>query len=302
LHTYRVCSTCNSVLGDSVDAALCNHVLIVLRRAQLKLSGNSDYVPDALGALLGTGVLVDDPTKKVQITTNAETGKPELRMRYHATETQLGEGVIQRQIVIDAKDAGQLGTIVQRERKRAGFEPLSEKELQAQVATILANGVQTIEKPKLRHHPQVDLAKFRKGLLKIVYELAFIWLGDSYLDDPMAAKLRDVILSRSDEQAAGLRGSIDFGSESVPVRFWAQEKDCHIAYCLVTGNDVGVCVKIFDIFSAVITVSEHKNSYFGKGIENSDMHFIHLDPVSGKKRESSLAEELLRLCNPAKLE
>ena len=45
-------------------------------------------------------------------------------MLYHATETQLGEGVKQRQIIIDAKDAGQLGTIIQRERKRAGFEPL----------------------------------------------------------------------------------------------------------------------------------------------------------------------------------
>jgi hypothetical protein len=128
-------------------------------------------------------------------------------MLYHATETELGEGVKQRQIVIDAKDGDQLGTIIQRERKRAGFEPLSEEELRAQVEIILAAGVQTVEKPELHHEIKIDIAEFRKGLLKIAYELAFIWLGESYLDDPMAARLRDVILSRSNEKTAGLRGA-----------------------------------------------------------------------------------------------
>jgi len=120
---------------------------------------------------------------------------------------------VKRQIIIDAKDAGQLDTIIQGKRKRAGFEPLSEEELRAQVASILAAGVQTIEKPELHHEIKIDLAEFRKGLLKIAYELAFIWLGESYLEDPMAAQLRDVILSRSDEQTAGLRGTIAIGCD-----------------------------------------------------------------------------------------
>jgi hypothetical protein len=220
LHTYRVCSGCNSVLGKTVDAPLCNHILIVVRRAQLELAGNSDTIPDGLKALFGTGTLVGDPTKRFQVATDAETGKLDLRMLYHATETQLGEGVKQRQIVIDATDTDQVGTIIQRERKRAGFEPLCPDELKVQVETILAAGPRTIENPQLHHQIKVDMAEFRKGLLKIAYELAFIWLGDSYLDDPMAAKLRDVVLSRSDEQTARLRGTIVFGCDIEPVRPW----------------------------------------------------------------------------------
>ncbi len=240
LHTDRVCSECNSILGDSVDAPLCNHLLIVVRRAQLKLPGNSSTIPDGLKALFGTGTLVDDPTQRVQVSTNAKTGNLDLRVLYRATETELGQGVKQRQIIIDAKNADQLGTIIQRERKRAGFDPLPPEELSAQVEVVLAAGVQTVEKPKLRHQFKIDLAEFRKGLLKIAFELAFIWLGEDYIDDPMAAKLRDVILSRSDEQAAGLRAKIAPGSDIEPVRFWASDKNCHVAYSLTTGNDIAV--------------------------------------------------------------
>ncbi len=296
LHTDRVCLACNSILGDAVDAPLCNHVLIVVRRAQLKLAGNSDTIPDALKALFRIGTLVGDPTKRLQVRKNAETGKLDLRMLYHATETELGAGVKQRQIVIDAKDAGQLGTIIQRERKRAGFEPLSPNNLKAQVELILATGIQTIEKPELHHQIKMDLAEFRKGLLKIAYELAFLWLGESYIDDPMAARLRDVILSRSDEQAARLRGTITLGCDIPPVALWAHDKDCHVAYDLVTGNDIAVCLKIFDVFAAVVIVSEQKDRYV-KGPFDA-MRFIQLDPVLGSNRQCSFIEEMGRLVAP----
>ena len=110
-------------------------------------------------------------------------------------------------------------------------------------------GVQTIEKPELHHQIKIDMAEFRKGLLKIAYELAFIWLGESYLDDPMAAKLRDVILSRSDEKTAGLRGTNgDWHRLSSLSGFGLRIR---IAMSLTTpslGNDIAVCLKIFDVF------------------------------------------------------
>jgi len=297
LHTDRVCLECNSILGETVDAPLCNHVFIIVRRAQLNLAGNSGTVPDGLKALFGTGELVGDPTKRLQVRTDPETGKPDLRMLYHATETQVGKDVKQRQIVIDEKDAGQLGTIIQRERKRAGFEPLPEEELRAQVE-ILAAGVQTIEKPQLHHQIKIDVAEFRKGLVKIAYELAFIWLGESYLDDPMAAKLRDVILSRLDEQRAAVRGTFESGNDMVPVKPWAQDKDCHVAYNAVLGNDIAVCLKIFDIFSAVVVVSEEKDRYVKGQFDEKAIRFIHLDPVSGSNRQCSFIEEMGRLATP----
>jgi hypothetical protein len=223
LHTDRVCQDCNSILGHMVDAPLCNYLPIVIRRAQLRLAGNSGTIPDALKALFGMGTLVGDETKRFKIATNPKTGDLDLRMLYHATETQLGEGTIQRQIVIDARDAGQLGTIIQRERKRAGAEPLSPSDLEAQVQLVLAAGTKTIDNPEMHHEIKINMGEFRKGLLKIAYELAFLWLGEDYLDDPMAARLRDVILSRSDEKTANIRGGIE-GSDIEAIRLWAQDR------------------------------------------------------------------------------
>jgi hypothetical protein len=297
LHTQRVCRECNSILGSTVDAPLSDHIFIVIRRAELGLKGNSNTIPDALKNLLGTGMstLVSDPTQRVQLTTNPNTGKLDLKMIYHATETKLGGEVVQRQITLDARDVGQVGTIIQRERKRAGHQPLSLEELKAQVDLVVAAGSRTIEKPEVKHQIILDRVEFRKGLLKIAYELAFIWLGETYLDDPMAARLRDVILSRSDEQTAKLRGGITIGPDSPPVKFWFSEKDCHIAYSSKAEKEIAICVKIFDIFTAVVIVTEQMERYLQGELEERTIQFIRLDPVSETFKQTSLARELDRL-------
>lgn len=297
MHTQRVCRECNSILGSTVDAPLSDHIFIVIRRAELGLKGNSNTIPDALKNLLGTGMstLVSDPTQRVQLTTNPNTGKLDLKMIYHATETKLGGEVVQRQITLDARDVGQVGTIIQRERKRAGHQPLSLEELKAQVDLVVAAGSRTIEKPEVKHQIILDRVEFRKGLLKIAYELAFIWLGETYLDDPMAARLRDVILSRSDEQTAKLRGGITIGPDSPPVKFWFSEKDCHIAYSSKAEKEIAICVKIFDIFTAVVIVTEQMERYLQGELEERTIQFIRLDPVSETFKQTSLARELDRL-------
>lgn len=295
LHTDRVCAPCNSLLGNSVDAALCNHVFTVMRRWQLKLPGNSGSVPDGLKELLGEGVLVSDPNVRLKVTSNPTDAVPNLRMLYSVREIELPDGSEVKQIIIDAKDAKQVGTIIERERKRAGAAPLSKDELNNQIAAILAAGPQTIERPQLRHQVGVDLVAFHNGLLKIAYELAFLWLGESYIDDPMAAKLRDVILSRTDEQSAALRGTITFGSDIEPLHFWADDRDCHVAYCMVADARVAVCLKIFDVFSAVIAVSEEKDRYLKGQFDADKIRFIHIDPVASKQRESSFLDEIGRI-------
>ncbi len=59
-------------------------------------------------------------------------------------------------------------------------------------------GAQTIEHPEVFYRLKFDMASIRRGILKIAYELAFLWLGESYLDDPMAAILRSVVRDGAD--------------------------------------------------------------------------------------------------------
>jgi hypothetical protein len=58
LKTKRVCACCNAKLGSRIDAALIDHSLILLRRAELGIAGESGKVPDAFRHMFGDAVQV----------------------------------------------------------------------------------------------------------------------------------------------------------------------------------------------------------------------------------------------------
>ena len=291
----RVCVDCNSWLGANVDAALTDHLMIVVRRWQLGLAGNSGAVPDGIRAVLGKGVLASDPTRRFVLETNPETGKLEHRGLYHSKEITREDGTRIKQIMIDAKDAGQIGTILQRERKRAGVPPLSSEELEKEVSQILSQGVQTLERPELRHEIAVDIAQYRRAIFKIAYELACTWIGNGYLEDPVAAKLRNVVLGQLDEKDAGLSGQINLGVDLAPLMLWSADAESHIAFVTVTGSSLVIFIRIFDSFSALIEASRQAEQYAHGQLDPAVVRFVGINPVSGKVRESSFLDEIGRL-------
>ena len=68
----------------------------------------------------------------------------------------------------------------------------------------LKDQMRTLEQPSVRHDLKVDLVKYHNAILKIAYEFAWLWLGDAYLEDPVAVKLRRKILENADEQIGGV--------------------------------------------------------------------------------------------------
>jgi len=70
-------------------------------------------------------------------------------------------------------------------------------------------------------------------------------------------------------------------------------KNCHVANNLVYGQRVAV--KIFDIFSAVIVVSEHKDWYLTDQYDESVIRFVQLDPVSQTYGRCSVVDEIDRI-------
>src|SRR5579885_1288411 len=109
LITKRVCSNCNSRLGSSVDTTITEHPLILMRRSQLRLSGNSGDIPDVFKTVFGVGNLASDPNKKIQAFIDPKTGKIKTKQLYNSIDIQQENGSILRQISIDASDAEQLG-------------------------------------------------------------------------------------------------------------------------------------------------------------------------------------------------
>jgi hypothetical protein len=228
------------------------------------------------------------------------SGKLEPRLIYNKQTTVLPNNAMRHQITVDASiGAAGIRKIVIRELARAqrdnpGIAALPDTEIDKIVEAAM-QGVQTIEQPEVSYNIQVNMAVFRRGIFKIAYELAFMWLGESYLDDPIAAKLRAIILDGVDPETLGIHGAIELGCEINSLCFWAADKDCHVAFSAVVDGKVAIALKIFDVFSAVVEVSEQAAIYTGGLLEPDVTRFVHIDPVSGTRRESSLSNEIGRI-------
>ena len=144
------------------------------------------------------------PTRRseIQLVADPTTGVVTPKMMYHARRTETEDGATSVQITLDESDIEQVRTIVQRERRRAGMDPMPESEIQDLFAKIRQN-THTLEQPQVRYDVKVDIFHYQRAVCKIIYELACIWLGDSYLDDPVAQQFRDIVLLGKEEAIAG---------------------------------------------------------------------------------------------------
>jgi hypothetical protein len=287
LTTDRVCRACNSFLGTKVDARLTDHPSILVKRQEFGMTTSSGKPVDAFQKLFFQGTLASDPEKRIQLVADPATGVISPKMMYHAHRTQKEDGATVVEITLDASDIEQVRTIVQRERRRAGLDPMPENEIQALFAAIRQN-IQTLEQPEVAYNLKVDVFHYQRAVCKIVYELACIWLGDSYLDDPMAKQFRGVILKGNEEQ---ISGRIQFGGDLPPLSLWRNEPKAHIALAQQQGELFAISVRVFDAISAGVIVTKGARKYSPP----VDGHFIFMDLVGGASRSGALAEELLRI-------
>jgi hypothetical protein len=293
----RVCRDCNSDLGTTADARVSNHPLVLLARSQLGIAGKRGGIPDPFRDVFRIGALADDPTQRVRASLPEREGESlQIELLYNRSVKKLEDGSEAIQIAIDACNEDQITTIIQRERGRAGMAPLAEDELRAAIQGATHG---RIEQPWVRYKVPVDIEEYKRGVAKIVYELAWHWLGDRYLDDPIAVALRNVITGPElvSECAAGLgiRGSMTLGADALPLVPWKHNPNVHIGLAMRTGDHVTVAVRIFSCMCGLIQVSDNASTYAEFAPVNHDGRFIEIEPRSGATRECSLANEISRL-------
>lgn len=283
--TSRLCRDCNAELGDSVDADLVKHPLILFERWQRGLAGNSGQIPDPIRPLLQNAELNDGSGQRV-IPSMIKDGVFDTRLVYHATETRISGGDILRQISIDARDSHKLPDIITRHRKRDGLPALGSEELEAEIAAIMASGSRKIERPAIKGNCLVDIVRFRLGLLKIAYELAFIWFGETYIDTPAASNIRDVLLGRKNLEDAGIGGSVHIG---VPKAFLYAQKLAgdHKAFSMAVSGQAMIYVQLFDTFSAAFIMGD------AAGLECD--HYLAMDVAARRWREGKRHLEFFRI-------
>jgi hypothetical protein len=297
----RVCEGCNNNLGTQVDAPLVDHPLVILARSQFGIVGKRGHIPDAFSKVFGIGTLSTDPQQRIFVSMPPESGKPEVKILYKRTVTTLEDGTQKIQVVVDREDIPKIGTILQRERSRAGMQPLGQNDLEAEVDRIVGSCQGTIERPEVLYNFAIDLVAYKRGIVKIAYELAWYWLGDRFLEDPGAAKLRAAIsqpVSVSEEtDSHGVPGSTMLGGDSGPFsQLWKDTPNVHIGLAMRhNGSAITVAIRIFSAVSGVINVSNDASRYPEFGSPDKAGTFIEIDGNSGIVRQSTLADEMARL-------
>ena len=290
--TDRVCRQCNSVLGSRVDAALNDFLPIRTRRANLGLAGRGREPPSQFEILLGDQKLVGPDAKRIRTTLNKATGKLDIRQLYHVTDVVLPDGRKARQVTLDERDKGEIPKIIQRERKRHGLPPLSEDELSAESQKFT---VTVVENPLVQVTISVSFAYLRHAMMKIAYELAFLWLGEAYLDDPLAVELREAICKDDLASTDGLAGYIGEAQPCTAFNFWTPHEAHHLAFASVVAGDVIISVRIFDLYAAIVVVSREASRYFQGAADSSKLRFLAIDSASGRTVDTTWDDETRRM-------
>ena len=279
-----VCKDCNSFLGSNVDVCLTDHYLIQFRRFFYRLSGKSGKVPNPLE----NGTLLESHDQKIKYYFD-ENGKPkELYLVPSINKDKISDNATKVAVSIDSKDLNKLPDILNKIINRSGLDKtINAEDLLSQLR------VEEVATPKIRVNAGIDIINYQKAILKIAYELAYYWLGTSYLNDPLATSIRSAIMDRSDPSNWGakykIRGNIGmFQGAILPVGTTLQTS--HIAFLNQSQNILACYVRIFTVFEGIIAVTENAHLY--QTITDS---FIEINSVTGSKKESSLVDGLAYL-------
>jgi hypothetical protein len=292
--TDRVCKECNSTLGSRVDAALCDYLPIRVRRAELGLAGNASAPPGRFELLEGVVSLVGSNGGRLQVTYDEATKKLNLRRLYQVSDVVTPDGQKVREIIIDERDKDQIPKIIQRERKRHGLPPLSDEELAIEVSKLTVN---SLVNPTVHMKKKIIFAYLRHAMFKIAYELAFLWLGETYLDDPLAAELRTAICKPDFASMDRFAGFVGEASECEAFSsYWKPHQSHHLAYSQAVAGNVVIAVRIFDLYAASVPVSTDAARYFGSSNAHpTELRFLAMDAVGEKVVETTFAEEIHRI-------
>ncbi|MBB3567002.1 hypothetical protein [Rhizobium sp. BK491] len=240
----------------------------------------------------GSATLVGSPEKKVRISLNERTGKLDIEQLYHSTSTVAADGTIARQITIDVRKKSEITKIIQRERKRSGLKPLPPEELAAQAEKCVS---ETVVNPVIQKTFVLKFSFLRHALFKIAYELAFLWLGEAYLDDPTAKQLREAILADDVASTDDIPGFAGEAGECSAFQFWEPHEAQHLAYASRAGNSIAIAVRIFDIYAGVVVISKEADRYLRAPNDYEQLRFLTIDANNGNSLTTSFADELLKI-------
>lgn len=283
LRIDRVCGECNNRLARLADSPLSNNWLVLVQRHLLGIGGKSNNAPSPLRS----GNLVAAGNQKVHLSLS-DSGEPMGCLLVPQIEYSDDKASRSALVSVDATEKEQLPRIVNKILARNGLPVLS-----AEAVEVLALE-QVIEHPQVATNVTVDVTHYKRGLLKICYELCWYWLGEAYLQEPLSQALRDAITDEDKEadwiNKHKLEAEIGLVGATPRLNMWDEEPASHIALLVCSRGKLVFYVRVFQTFEARIKVSNSARAF-----EGFRSKFLAIGPINGTRRESSLEEEISRL-------
>lgn len=221
----------------------------------LDIKGKGGHIPNPLE----NSVLEDDETQKVKYI--FEAGRPKsLKIVTKKESTYISENKEIIRFSIDHSEEDQIPKIIERIRNRKG---------RTGGVTIIQEPVMKMEQPTLKQEIAIDLFKYHRSLIKIMYEIAWYFLGDVYLADPLAIRFREVLLDMNFTPTtlknSKFHGRIGFQKNIINLRW---DQSCHYAFLQPRNKHKTMCyIRIFNIFEGILIVAKDTPSEgIGSGI------------------------------------
>lgn len=288
----RLCKCCNGRFGRDVDPLLIKHVLTQMSRSRYKVGDKRGKVPQ----MFSTGILQDPVGDaglrdvRVKHTVDPTTGIFGMQI-LPTIQSEIGESGETTRISGVFSNETDARAWFQAELKRRGTIVESNDEFEALWQQSVTIG--QIEKPTARYTVMVDSFRYRQALTKIAYEMAWHWLGDSWLQDAVARKMRKILRGAPKEKLP-LHGLMEIGttaSELLPAIInWLDIQPYeHLALLLVTGGRAGLYISIFNMFFAVVDVTSKPDEYQLADLRDIPAKALLLDARNLDFTETTLA-------------
>lgn len=280
----RVCTLCNGRLGSEVDVALTNNPIVEMLRHTHRLSGNSGTVPNPLER----GTLASDPQQQVQYRFNKDGTPKEVYLVQRQERKKLENGQTEVKMSGDQKDERKIFEDVNRMLKRNGQPEQTFEEFQRHT-------VKTSQMQPIQYQASYNPLELDRAIAKIAYELAFHWLGEEYLQDPQAARLKNYLTDYNKgwetRHAIEVR---DVEAHSPVLKYWAEEMESHLAALIKSKEGIFIAVRIFNTFGLCVLVSYQPSEYRVK------QKFLSNNFLTSDIRDSDFEEEIARLYREGK--
>jgi hypothetical protein len=264
----RVCEVCDNRLGNVADDGLIRHVNMEQRRVELRLKGNRGNVPDPIAKavrrpLVRRGI----PKHRIRLERDATDGlfRPYTLplVEFESTDCENGGKRVElKNFFVDRRDGHLVPSLVRKSLKTCGVEG---EDIVTAVCDSIGSSLEDVEeRGTFESRIPIWVGGHQLGILKIAYEMAWHWLGDKWLDDPVAVAMREGLRGKI-EALAKVNGKIFDDANKILMVGGGDPRLLHAVYMFPGMNKYFIGIRLFDVMSAAFVITDNSSAYTHPG-------------------------------------